>query len=516
MKYDVSVVGGGSAGAIVAARLTEDHSKSVLLIEAGPDYPDFDTMPNSLKDGYAQNDTPVDHNWQFWGQATDSSKLMMVPRGKVTGGSGAINGQIFLRGVPEDYDLWADQGNSEWNFNRLIPYFRMIESDQDFPDKEYHSSSGKTVVRRYSPDEIRPDQEAFKEACLAAGFPFCPDQNAPDASGVGPVPINNLDGVRLSTALDYLNPARHRINLTVRPDCLTRRILFDGTHAVGLEVESDGEIFQVYGKKIILSAGVIGSPHLLLLSGIGPKTQLEEKNIAIVNDLSGVGQNLGDHPMVPILWDTLPDFNLDPVAPRVQMMHRWTASESKHRNDLVIYMQSYATHRTSPSNEQLEPVGIRMFVSVHYGLGRGYLRLASSDPHDHPILNYRYFSHPEDMRRMREGVRIAVGLGKQESFQGIINSRIDPTDDQLSDDHKLNQYIKKVVTTGQHSSGTCKMGPISDRDSVVDQYGKVHGVENLRIIDASIMPHCIRANTEATTRMIAERICQFLLDGSTK
>ena len=198
------------------------------------------------------------------------------------------------------------------------------------------------------------------------------------------------------------------------------------------------------------------------------------------------------------------------------MMHRWTASESKHRNDLVIYMQSYATHRTSPSNEQLEPVGIRMFVSVHYGLGRGYLRLASSDPHDHPILNYRYFSHPEDMRRIREGVRIAVGLGKQESFQGIINSRIDPTDDQLSDDHKLNQYIKKVVTTGQHSSGTCKMGPISDRDSVVDQYGKVHGVENLRIIDASIMPHCIRANTEATTRMIAERICQFLLDGSTK
>ena len=270
---------------------------------------------------------------------------------------------------------------------------------------------------------------------------------------------------------------------------------------------------RVEAEEIILSSGAIGSPHIMLLSGVGPAAHLKEMGIPLAHDLPGVGQNLRDHPMVYTTWRTRPDYALDGFAPRVQMILRWTAEGSDVRNDLFIFMQSYATDREYRGVGLVDPLGIRMLGSLELELSAGELRLTSSDPDEQPFLDYRYFQHEEDLRRMREVVRLCVGLGEDKSFKDIIESRIEPTDEELASDDSLDAYLMREATTGQHISGTCKMGPASDKMAVVDQHGRVHGMEHLRIVDASIMPDCIRANTNVTTMMIAERVSDFIREG---
>ena len=303
------------------------------------------------------------------------------------------------------------------------------------------------------------------------------------------------------------------MNLTIRPNCVTRRIIFEGKRAVGVEVESGGERFTVEAGEVILSSGAIGSPHIMLLSGVGPADNLREIGIPVIHDLPGVGQNLRDHPMVFTTWKTKPDYPLDGLAPRVQTILRWTAEGSDVRNDLLIFMQSYATDRKYRGVGDVPPLGIRMLASLELQLSAGELRLTSIDPDEQPLLDYRYLQYAEDLRRMREAVRLCVRLGQHERFADIIESRIEPTDDELSSDDYLDAYILREATTGQHISGTCKMGPTTDGMAVVDQHGRVHGLENLRIADASVMPNCIRANTNVTTMMIGERIADFMRSG---
>ena len=512
MKYDHIIIGAGSAGSILATRLSEDPGRSMLLLEAGPDYPDLESLPEKVRSGYTTTAdiTPSEHDWNFVGQATELAEPMNVPRGRITGGSSAVNGQIFLRGVPEDYDAWAALGNDEWGFEKTLPYFRKLETDTDFPD-DFHGTDGPIIARRFKRDQWLPIQTGFYEACIAAGFPESPDHNNPDASGVGPFPMNNPNGIRWSTNLGYLNQSRHRMNLTIRPGCLVHKIALGGGRATGVIVESGGETFTVEGEEIILSAGAVGSPHILMLSGVGPAGHLSDLGIQVARDLPGVGQNLRDHPSAGPAWRTKEGFPMDPDAPRYQVTLRYTATGSHLRNDMQLNVLSFATNRIARGGDGRTPIGISMIGVLNLAIGQGELKLTSTDPTVQPFLNYNYLQEQFDRERMREAVHLCLRLGNHEAFSEIIEERISPTDEDLASDDALDLWLMREATTGQHISGTCKMGPDSDPMAVVDQRGRVYGVEGLRIVDASIMPDCIRANTNVTTMMIAERVADMIV-----
>jgi choline dehydrogenase len=484
----------------------------VLLLEAGPDYPAFDHLPEDLKWGNnVLRSAFGSHNWGYVAIATpQKAEPIPIPRGKVTGGTSAINGLAFLRGLPEDYDNWAAWGNEEWAYRKVLPYFRKLETDLDFAD-EFHGADGPLPIHRYKRGEMLPHAQVFYEVCLAEGFPECPDHNHPEATGIAPTPLSSREGVRMSTALAYLDQARRRPNLTIWANVTVRRILFAGTRAVGVEAEREGERFTIEGEQTVLSAGAIASPHLLLLSGVGPAEPLRSLGIAVVQDLPGVGQNLRDHPYALLLFqETGPAIDFRQSAN--QVMLRCTAEGSRTRNDMQIGPAPLdGTYLNLPVVNAESYFTI--YANVQNAVTAGELKLTSTDPHVQPAVSYRYLSDSWDRERLCNGVRLALRLSEHPAFSDIIVNRVSPTEAELASDAALDAWLLQNVGAGYHSAGTCKMGPASDPLAVVDQFCHIHGLAGLRVVDASVMPDVIRANTNATVIMIAERVADWMKEG---
>lgn len=499
--YDVIIVGAGSSGCVIANRLTEDPNRTVLLIEAGPDYPRLDETPDDLVNSH--RNSMADHDWGHRYNPTENQDVAF-PRGRVVGGSSSVNTTIALRGVPEDYDEWSDLGNTEWCWDKVLPAFNRLERDLDFGDASYHGDAGPITIRRYPDEEMLPQHLAFLDTARELGYPDCSDQNHPDEWGAGPQPMNKLGRLRVSCAVGYLAPARIRPNLTIMSQTLVHRLTFNGKRCTGVVAETaDGELSNISATLVVLSGGALQTPTILMRSGIGKKAELAQHGIDVLAGEPGVGENLSDHPALSVVCQVKPGIRIDHDAPIIQTILRYTADGSDKRNDLQIEQISYAGKPDGPALFAIAAV-------LEYQHGRGQLRLGSNDPADHPIVDCRFCEDATDASRLAGAFRDTLAFTSRGALGDMIESVAFPDPNRPLDDDALLALCRKRAGSGYHPCGTVKMGPESDANAVVDQYGRAHRVEQLVVADASIMPFVPRANTNLTCIMIGEKIGEWL------
>jgi choline dehydrogenase len=491
---------------VLAARLSEDPSCSVLLLEAGPAGP-LDTDADLLSN---VNFALTGRDWGMHARVTGERELD-YPQGKFLGGGSSVNGALAFRGPPTDYDGWVADGNARWSWDQMLPCFRRLEHDLDFGgDHVVHGDRGPVPIVRWQRDQLLPIQAAFADACTSIGIPWTADHNHPDSTGIGPLPMNRAEGRRISTALAYLAPASARPNLTVRGGALVDRLRIEHGRATGVVVARASEVVVEAGE-VIVSAGAIHSPAILWRSGIGPAGDLQELGIDCAVDNAAVGANLMDHPG---LFHFLHPGRHAPdlAAPQFQLGARWTSDAEGVDNDLLLSMMNFWDLSSSPDFQALvgAPVVVVLTCGVHEPRSRGRVVLSSSDPAVLPQIDLNLLDEPADLARLVEGVRRCHDLARSGAMQDFVGRSPVLDDSDFDDVVALERYARAFVAPWYHASGTCRMGLAGQGVSVVDDHLRVHGVDGVRVVDASVMPTIVRAPTNLTVMAIAEHAAEII------
>jgi choline dehydrogenase len=470
---------------VLAARLSE-HGHEVTLLEAGPHYR-AGAWPAEL--AHSHRVIRETHDWNFMAQAGASPRLVHVPRGKVVGGSSITNGTIALRGLPEHYDEWA-AADPSFTWESLLPWFRKVERDLQFGNADYHGNAGPIPINRYSRDQWFEIMERFAQAALARGHAWVDDHNAPDALGVGPTPLNMIGGVRQTPADHYLDPALSRDNLTLVPEVTVDRVRLENGVATAVEaLDAGGDRLTFEADHVIVALGTYVSPAMLMRSGVGRPEDLAPHDISVIHELSGVGHDMQDHPKVSYrFWIDLPA----PAWPNPWIQALLTAYAEVNGEKRLFQVMPYAGttdggHRFTDLNVQVADARGR----------RGHVALQSSDPRLQPVLSMGWLEADGDRDVAVEAGKELMALARTKPLADVLHSWPNQDDP----DHPL-----RTVETFHHPVGTCRMGPANDSTAVVDGTGRVHGLEGLSVIDASIIPRVPSANTHLCVIALAERL----------
>ncbi|MEV5842286.1 mycofactocin system GMC family oxidoreductase MftG [Streptomyces sp. NPDC051985] len=503
-RPDVVVVGAGASGAALAARLSEDPARTVLLLEAGPVPRHLTAFGAELLDARLVPGAQPGHAAiRSYSVHLTPNRPYTVPRGRYLGGSTTVNGGYFIRARRSDFDRWSAVGGVTWSYDRLLPLLRDLENDLDHGADDLHGDRGPVRVRRT--DLRHPAAAAFRAAARELGFPEEPDKNAQGAPGFGPVPSNAVDGRRVNTGISYLLSALARPNLTVMGHSSVRKVIIRHGRATGVVVERDGRSMVLEAGEVVLCAGGFGSPHLLHLSGVGPPAALERLGIPLVQDLPAVGARLSDHPQLVLEW--MPRRLLaEPADTWLGAGLHLSSSDGTHTGDLEILQSLVPMAGLVGGRTAVPGAPLAFLVSVQSPRTGGRLLTVSADPEDQPLIEYGYLATPEDRRRLREVVRATAELIATRAFGEASLGLLEPGPRTLGDDRALDAWVASHLGTSHHTCGTVPMGPADDSRSAVDHFGGVHGIAGLRVADTSILPTAPLRGPAATAVLIGELV----------